>query len=252
MIKLAAVVFAGGFLSVFAVAQTVVVSAGFDYTNGDYGGGSDTELLVIPVTGTYEVDRWTFKATIPYVRVSGPADVVPDIGLVGRPGVRPGGETESGLGDIVLGATYAALTDPSEPMLDLTAKVKLGTADEDKGLGTGETDLMFQADVHQTYGNWTPFGTLGYRFLGDPGGVDLKDGFYLAGGASYRLDEPTSVGALLDWRERVISGGDDMVELVAFIARKLDEQWKAQGYVLAGFTDASPDYGLGGSISYQF
>lgn len=251
-IKLTAAVFAGALLTVAATGQTVVVSTGFDYTSGDYGGGSDTELLVIPVTGSYAVDRWTFKATIPYVRVSGPADVVPELGPIGRPGIRPGGGTASGLGDITLGATYAALTEPDLPNVDLTAKVKLGTADDDKGLGTGESDLMFQADVHQTIGRWTPFGTLGYRFLGDPNGVDLKDGFYLAGGASYQLDEKTDVGALLDWRQRVVSGIDDVAELVGFVGRKLDEQWKAQGYVLGGLTDASPDYGVGGRISYQF
>lgn len=252
-IKLTAAVFAGVMLAAAATAQTVVVETGFDYTSGNYGGGSDTELLVIPVTGSYKVDRWTFAATASYVRVSGPADVVPGIGFIGRPGVRPGGGTVSGMGDIVLGVTYAAVVDdPTLPAVDLTAKVKLGTADENKGLGTGEDDLMLQVDVHQTYGKWTPFGTLGYRVLGDPSGVDLKDGFYLTGGASYGLDEATHVGAQLDWSERVVSGGDELVDLVAFISRRLNEQWKARGYVLAGFTDASPDYGLGGSISYQF
>lgn len=232
------------------LAETWTVSGGFDYTTGDYGAGGDTDILTIPVSARYEVARWTYKLTVPYVRISGPADVVGGVGPVGRPGIRPGGGTASGPGDPVFAATYATLINPERPLLDLTGKVKLGVADED--IGTGESDLMFQTDMYQTYGEWTPFGTLGYRILGDPSGVTLKNGFYVSAGASYRLDEPTRVGAVLDWRQRTVGDGDNAVELTGFITRRLDEQWKAQAYVLRGFTDASPDYGIGGSLSYEF
>jgi len=240
----------GLLMPVATIAEpTWVLSTGFDYTTGDYGGSGNTEIVTLPFSASYEVDRWTYKLTVPYVYISGSANVVSGVGTVG-PGVRSGSGTASGLGDPVFAVTYATLVDPQRPLLDLTAKVKLGVADRD--IGTGESDLMFQADLYQTYGDWTPFGTLGYRFLGDPSGGDIEDGFYVSAGASYRLDEPTRVGAVLDWRQRTVSGGEDAVELTAFVTRRLDDQWKVQGYVLKGFSDASPDYGVGGSLSYTF
>lgn len=233
-----------------ALAQTWVVTGGFDYTTGDYGSSSDTDVFTIPVSLSYEIDRWTYKVMVPYVYISGPADVVSGVGFVGRSGVRSGGGSASGFGDPVFSATYATLQDPEGLNLDLTGKLKLGIADEN--FSTGESDLMFQADVYQSFGEWTPFGTLGYRFLGDPDAVNLKGGFYLAAGASYRLDEPTRVGAVLDWRESIRDGIDDEVEVSVFINRRINEQWTGQAYVLKGFSDASPDYGLGGSLSYKF
>lgn len=233
-----------------AMAQTWTASGGFDYTTGDYGGSGDTDILTLPFSAQYEVDRWTYKLTVPYVRISGSTDVVSGVGRVDRPGKRAGGGTDSGLGDPVFAATYATLIDPDKPKLDLTGKLKLGVADEN--LGTGASDLMFQADVYHTFGEWTPIGTLGYRFLGDPDGSSLKNGFYVSAGASYRLDEPTRVGAVFDWRQRTVSGGDNALELTGFVTRRLNEQWKAQVYLLKGFSDASPDYGMGGSLSYEF
>jgi len=35
--------------------------------------------------------------------------------------------------------------------MDLTGKIKFGTADEDKGLGTGEQDYSLQADVFRFF-----------------------------------------------------------------------------------------------------
>jgi hypothetical protein len=235
-------------LPVSGMAQSWVVSGGFDYTTGDYGGSGDTDILTLPFSAKYEVGRWAYKLSVPYVRISGPTDVVGGVGPINRPGARSG--TASGLGDPVFAVTYATLIDPDRPKLDLTGKVKLGVADED--IGTGESDFMFQGDLYETYGDWTPFGTLGYRVLGDPDGVTLKDGFYVSAGVSYRLDEPTRVGAVLDWRQRTVSGGENALELTGFVTRRLNEQWKAQVYLIKGFSDASPDYGLGGSLSYEF
>jgi hypothetical protein len=226
------------------------LSSGFDYTSGDYGLSEDTRMFTVPFTATYVSDQWTFRASLPYLRISGPAYVVPDLGQVG--GLRPVSTTESGLGDLVLSGSYALPTAANRPAFDLTAKVKLGTADEARGLGTGENDVYVQGDVYQVYGDIAPFATLGYRFLGDPSGFRLKDGFYASAGVSYRWSEPTRVGAILDWRQRAVSGGDAAMELTAFVTHRVDERWRVQVYAVKGFSDASPDAGLGGVVGYAF
>ncbi len=228
------------------------VSSGFDYTTGKYGQSSSTDILSIPVIGRFDTGRWTFKATFPWTRISGPADVVPDLGLIRHGRARATTQTESGVGDLVTAATFNAVNQSDSVSLDLTGKIKFGTASRSKGLGTGENDYSLQADVYQQVDALTPFVTLGYRFLGDPPGINLNNIWFASIGASYRLTPPTSVGAVLDWQQKSSDGVDDVAELTAFLTQKLNQPWKLQVYVLTGFTNASADFGLGGLVSYSF
>ena len=61
-------------------AQSVrtTVSTGFDYSYGKYGETTTTKVLSIPLTTRWDGDHWNVKLTVPYVRVSGPATVIPD------------------------------------------------------------------------------------------------------------------------------------------------------------------------------
>ena len=60
------------------------------------------------------------------------------------------------------------------------------------------------------------------------------------------------VGAVMDWRQRTVSGGYAVVELTAFLTHRLDDWWRVQFFAVKGFSDASPGAGLGGVVSYGF
>jgi hypothetical protein len=230
-------------------------SLGFDYTTGKYGQSTSTNIFSVPFSIRCEWDRWTFQGTVPYIQVSGPAGVVQDIGLIFRGRPRPTSRTESGIGDVVLSAGFALINEDDTqnlPHIDLTGKIKLGTADSDKGLGTGENDYSMQLDAYKAFGDFTPFATLGYRVMGDPPGTDFRNILFGSAGASFRLVQSTTIGASLDWRQEIVRGGEAATELSAFITHRLDRSWKVQGYVLTGLTDASPDFGFGGIVSYAF
>ncbi len=218
---------------------------GFGYSRGDYGLAEDTEVYSAPVSLVYETADWTFRATAPWVSIKGPA-VIPGVG--GRP---TSGE-ESGLGDITAGMTYKLWNNPDALNVNLSGRVKFHTADEDRGLSTGGTDYYTQLDFLRTYGSVTPFITAGYRWMGDSGLYQLEDGFYGAAGLAYRLMEGTSLGAAYEWREEIVAGGDASSEASVFVFRKFNERWSGSVYALAGFTDASPDHSLGGSLIFSF
>jgi hypothetical protein len=228
------------------------LSTGFDYTTGKYGQSTSTDILTIPVIGRYDYDRWTFRFTVPWIRVSGPANVVQDVGLLGLGSVRTTKQTQSGLGDLVAAATYNVLNKPGAVGLDLTGQIKFGTANRDKGLGTGENDYSLQADVYKAIDDFTPFATLGYRILGSPPGIKLNNIWFASGGATYRVATATRVGAALYLQEKVTDTVKNVVELTAFVTHQIDADWKLQGYVLTGFNNASPDFGIGGIVSYTF
>lgn len=244
---------AGMLIALGAQAQdgTLTLGGGLHYSSGDYGTATTTKITTLAGTAAYEKGPWTFKGWLPYLNVEGDSAVVPGIGHVRGKASRT--TSEAGLGDIVLSATYAAYYDRATTFgFDLTAKVKLATADENRGLGTGEHDFIFLADLYKTFGRWTGFGGVGYHILGDPPGFPLDNVWSASLGASYKLDERDSVGASLDGRERVAVGTSPQRELTGFFIRKLDRLWKAQLYALIGLADGSPDWGAGLSLARPF
>ncbi len=256
--RLAAVLFVlGAQAAIAADSGTLSLSVGADYSSGDYGTGVNTNIFSIPVTGQYDTGRWLFKLTVPYLRVSG-GTAIPGIGSVPNtnPNARGRGgadATASGLGDIVAAAVYNTYYDrASGTGIDLTGKIKFGTADADKGLGTGEHDFSALVDAYQTYGRYTWFGGVGYTVFGSSSFISLDDAFSLALGASYRIDDSRSVGLRLDARDAVSSTAAEQREVTFFWIRKLDKIWKTRAYVLKGFADGSPDWGIGASIAYAF
>lgn len=240
-----------GMQGVYA-ADGLRIGTGFDYSSGEYGGTESTDILYIPLTGSYESGRFLYRLTVPYIQITGPGNVVREVGSV-RSAASTARTTQSGLGDIVAGVSYNLLPgEGSQPLLDVTGKVKFGTADEVKGLGTGETDYTLQADIAKTYGKTTLFGTLGYKWLGDTSATNFNDVVLGSFGGSYKFTAEVSGGLILDAREASTASGSAQTELTAFVGRKLSGAMRLQGYGVVGFTDGSPDWGLGATISTGF
>jgi hypothetical protein len=234
------------------------LGAGADYTTGKYGSSQSTDILYVPFIAKYETGPWVLKATVPWIRITGPGNVVGAGAdrVVLSDGNAPR-RTASGLGDIVLSGFYTVLGDMSllgdksnarsdAPIgLDLGAKVKLGTADENQGLGTGKNDYSLQADAYKTFGAWTGFGSLGYRWYGDPAGVDLKNVFYGSLGTTYRFSRDASAGVAYDYRPKISPNGGTISEATLFATVRVSRDVKLQPYAILGFSTGSPDYGAG-------
>jgi hypothetical protein len=231
--------------------DVLTLGGGFHHSAGDYGTGNTTQITSLAATARYDSGFWVYRATVPYLRIRGDTSIVPGVGRVR--GSSNDRRTASGLGDMVLSATYTAHYDRASTLgMDLTGKVKLATADEDEGLGTGEHDYALLADFYKTFDRVTGFGGVGYHILGDAPGVPLENVWSATLGASYQLNERDSAGVSLDGRERVAPGAAPQRELMAFFMRKLDRAWKAQVYALIGLADGSPDWGAGLSFARPF
>lgn len=224
------------------------LSVGVDYSSGKYRQPVATDITYVPVAARYEWDRWSLKLTIPYVSITGPGNVVPDIGNVGTASRTR--TTQSGLGDIILGVTRNVF-ESGGTAIDLTGKIKFPTADADKGLGTGKTDYAVQVDASQSLESVVVFGTFGYRIYGSPSGVELHNALFGSAGAGYRVMQGTNIGLMVSAREAISSAGPER-ELTAYVSQALGTKWKALGYVVKGFADNSPDYGVGGVLTYTF
>jgi hypothetical protein len=224
------------------------LGGGFHYSEGDYGSTIDTRITTLEATARYETGRMVYRASVPWLSVKGDTGVIPGIGQAGGAPVRSG--SESGLGDIVLSAAYSAYYNPATTLgMDLTGKIKLPTADETKGLGTGEPDFAFLLDLYRTFDRVTGFGGVGYHVMGDSPDLPLENAWSANLGATYRLDARDSVGALLEGRQRVAPGGSRTRELMGFWTHSLEGTWRSQLYGLIGLADGSPDWGFGLSLA---
>lgn len=227
-------------------------TTGFDYSSGDYGDETDTDISAIPLVAKYQSDRWTFKATIPYIQIKGPGDVIPSIGPVTQTPRRER-TTESGWGDTTVSGTYSFYPTIAQGLvIDLTGKVKFDTSDEDRGLGTGENDYAVQMDVYKVFGKFTAIAGVGYRVYGNPEFATLDNVFYGSVGGAYKLSDKTSIGAIYDYRPKIVDTGSEVSEVLSFVSHKLNDQLKLQAYFVKGFSNGSPDYGGGAMLGYTF
>jgi len=224
---------------------------GAEYTSGDYGTSSKTKIWYFPVTLRYETDVNAASIGVSYLRVEGRGDVVVSGGGMGmgsqtvkRTSRLNGTRTDSGLGDVILTGSHK-LSGTASSRIDLTGKIKFGTADETDNLGTGENDYAVQLDLEKDYNINSVFGSAGYKILGDPPGTDYKNVFYGSIGFSHKLDAARAAGLAFDAQQAALSGGSGLSEITLFLNNKLDKKTRLTGYVLKGFANGSPDWGLG-------
>ena len=243
------------------------LGVGVDYSSGKYGTDTTTDITSIPVTAKYTSGSWTYKASLPWVYVSGNPNVLPGLGAVGN--VNPKGRghmgrvgtpttpatpaqsgTASGIGDLRLAATYAF--DTGSPLgIDVTGNVKIATADADKGLGTGANDYGLAVDLYRDFSGTTVFGGVGYTRLGTTRYVDVNNVANANVGASWKVGGG-SLGAMYDYRQAASSLSSPRSEVTGFYSFGTTPASKMQVYATAGLSNGSPDWGGGVSYTHGF
>ena len=159
--------------------------------------------------------------------------------------------TEQGFGDTIAAATYHAI-DTNSLILDVTGKIKFATASETKGLGSGKTDYALQVFAEKSIGNGFIDGGVGYKWLGDPTGISLRNVWYGAVGGGFKVSGDTTVGIAYDYAQSARSGGTAGQELTLYASQRLGKNFKLNGNVFKGLSDGSPDWGAGVNVGYSF
>lgn len=227
-------------------AQTTV-SLNLDYAEGKYGETEKSSAWTMPLIIKHQMGDFSLKLNLPYVRATGTA-------AAGGDRFAPSRQVQEGFGDMVVTATYAVLggTEPGL-MLDFGAKAKFATADKQNDLiTTGKNDYSLLADFLQPIGPVVGLLTVGKTKKGDPDGVDYRDPWFASAGLSYKAAERTNVGVLYDFRQKLTPRGAPVSEAMLFVEHKFSNQYRLQAYVVRGFSDASPDLGVGATVSARF
>jgi len=232
------------------------VSASAEYETGTYGTSDRTDTWYLPVTLKRYLPEGEMSFTVPYIhQKSGPE--VANVGGVSTRIKRAAGpvETNSGLGDMILKGSYYVFKEDYKEGLDLSAvaKIKLPTADEGKGLGTGEFDETAGIEFAKELGpGWSVFVDAYYTFIGDPKGLDLNNRFSFDAGVSAGLSAGLTASVSYAQDSSVLSGGSAQRIVAADLDYGLTDALHIFGGASMGLNSASQDYGINGGLSVRF
>jgi hypothetical protein len=240
------------------------LSTSFNYSVGDYGTGEDTELIYVPLTlGVRPIDRLTVSLTIPYIRQTTETVVVTGGGVAVRKDKKQllatsaRGDvtsTEDGLGDILLKGQYVILEETAIlPEISPYLKIKFPTADDSRGLGTGEFDETIGVDLSKTlFPNFVAYLALAYTFIGSPAGSDFDNSFGWSVGGAYQVARGFNVFAFLDGATAIASGQDDPLELRVGVDYRFTQPLKAFLAITRGISDGSADWSVSAGLNLRF
>jgi hypothetical protein len=260
-------------LAALALGAPVVSRAGEltvagSWSRGDYGTGDDVDseaLALRYVSGKTLVVR----AELPWLNVQSEADVVrtgagssryagrgvgEGPGSGGGDGESAGAEIvrDSGVGDLLLGVTRTVAGGGVRRLrVDAGAEVKVPTADESAGLGTGEWDVRIGGSGEYRWWSVTSFWGAGWNRLGDPPWIELNDvaDVYL-GLEGSAFGERIVVSGWLEGRGEIVDG-EGAAGLAGVELRALrGPRWRAA--VTAGFGGGIADVAVTVGYSHVF
>jgi hypothetical protein len=267
-----------------AARADFAVSTGYDYITGKYGLSVSTNYSALAVTPEYTTEDWTIKLNAPYVRLTTPAGIT-WIGnkpyITGNvkflPILRAQGmtlkqflklsaqersdfiakyapsQTNSGLGDIDLSTRYNAYHNKDNGWdIGVTGAVSFGTADSDKGLGTGRAEYDLSVDISKTLGRFTPSISFGYHKNCNLEGVDLRDYLYGSIGSSFWITDNTNISLTFTNAQRSSDSGNIDNELYFSVNHNVTKHCDIEVHALTGLSQGTPDWGAGASVRFSF
>lgn len=262
----------------FAAPRTAwTLSTGATYSSGDYGDLTDTKVFAVPFSLTVRNGNWKFRASIPWVSISGPALLIQTPGGSGSGGGGPGGGPgpsagdavgddnggsggggshdhtgrRSGIGDVNLAATYD-LDLGHDFYVEPGVKLKVPTASRRKRIGTGKADVTVSSDLVKDIGPWTFYAGARRRFVGQATGFNLRSTWGAGAGASFRATRRVLVGADYDWQQSAVQGRGPSSELSGWASMPLVSRARLTLSATKGFTRNSARYAAAAIVSYRF
>jgi hypothetical protein len=226
------------------------------FLTGDFGTGVESDIAYLPFVASWRGERSRVRVTVPWlsIRTSEPITFVG--GDVIRRGM--GGVTEaSGPGDVVGEIELdlvrgGAAPGGRRPWVSAGFRVKLPTANEAEGLGTGELDYGPLVAVVQPVGpDWYVLGEIRYVVRGDPPAIDYRNTLWLALGAQRRLAEAGSVSLILDQRQSVLPGRETIRDLTIGYDLRLTPSVGLRSALYAGLSDTAEDWGLSAGLAFR-
>lgn len=246
------------------------VSLGASYSNGAYDTLDKSYVTAFPLSLRYVHNGLWIRATVPYIILRGPTDLLDapqPIGGGGRfnpaggdmdggdaipraPGLPPLSHV-SGIGDVAVTVGYRFDLDDLTH-LSASTRLKLPTAKVSDGLGTGKVDVILGGDLARDIGRATLSVGVAHRFTGQPDYVVLHDTWSLNGNFAWHLGARALVGLDYEWRQSVVPGYATSNDVTAFTSLPLTARTRIDVYGGTGIGRGGAALLGGMALRYKF
>ncbi len=220
------------------------------FFQGKFGTDHNINIRYDATDIQYSDSNWRVKLTVPYVSESGlpVGATVSGNTVVGGTTRSTQTRTSSGLGDVWLSVHDKVFQGSGwTPSITPYAKIKFGTASNADGLGTGKNDYEVGVGLQQVVGrNWFPFANLGYRFVGNPAGQNLRNIGIYQFGASYAASQQNIFTLMYAGTQSQVAGAPAPSDLI--VAWNYNVTPKGSGfqvYLDKGLSNGSANFGIG-------
>jgi hypothetical protein len=250
-----------------------MTSLSISTSTGKYGTDIPTSVVYVPMTVRRLFEDGDLSLTIPFVSVTGDCSVTLLNGIANRTGgtcrqrtinlfggaftrtfTLPEVVNNQGLGDLVLQGRYYAIEERQWiPLIAVTGRVKIPTANPAIGLGTGEFDEGMGIEASKELGSrWLIFADAGFSLIGKVKEVNLRNQWnYDVGVGYYVTDQLLMSASYEEWRA-IISGLKNPRDILVGVNYKVTATFRANFSTMIGLSDGAPDYGLTGGVSIRF
>jgi hypothetical protein len=230
-----------------------------EFETGKYGTKLRSEFLYVPVTLGYDVGRFSALVTVPWVYQRTQGNV---ISVGGRPTrtsktAAHATKSESGIGDVLVDGGYTLFKqdkDKSLPSLSLDAEVKIPTADDERGLGTGAYDETLRVTSDVTFfKKWKVSLGAGYGFIGQPEDFTkpkFHDAIYWSGGVGYAFNPDNELWLRTDGDTAIVKHQPPYSVVYLEFDHWFKNESKLFFSVGAGTSTASPGFLI--SLGYEY
>lgn len=230
------------------------LSTGLEIKEGSYGTNERLKTVSVPNSVRVASGRLQLSASLPYVRVEGPGNLVGGGGLLGLPIIidpkRPATRSRrQGIGDLRAGAAYTLPT-PGVG-LAVSGEVKLPTASRAKALGTGATDLAVGAELSKRLGPVTPFVGVAYNMPGDAEGYKLRNALSAQAGAAVQMSPKVRAHVAYGYAQSVSAQVEEERQISTGINASLSKAVTLGFYGSAGLSETAPDVGAGIQLGFR-
>lgn len=250
-----------------------MTSLSISTSTGKYGTDIPTSVVYVPMTVRRLFEDGDLSLTIPFVSVTGDCSVTLLNGIANRTGgtcrqrtvslfggaftrtfTLPEVVNNQGLGDLVLQGRYYAVEERQWlPLIAVTGRVKIPTANPAIGLGTGEFDEGMGIEASKEFWtDWLVFADAGFSLIGKVKEVNLRNQWnYDVGVGYYVTDQLLMSVSYEEWRA-IVTGLKNPRDVLVGVNYKVTEAFRANFSTLIGLSDGAPDYGLTGGVTIRF
>jgi hypothetical protein len=226
---------------------------GIGYDQGDFGTGETSRAAYLPVSVRFAASRFDLTVSSSLARI----DTSEGVRLINGMPTQTGEGVpleESGVGDTIIRSRFFVWENAESELPSVTpfVRVKVPTAREELGLGTGKTDVGVGIELDKRLHQFFVFGDVGYTVVGKVSGLDLRNRKAAGFGVGKELSESTTISGMLDWRSAIVAGNPNPAEFTGVLSYKLSSTVTLSPNGFVGLTSGSSDFGAGLQMSFRF